>query len=63
MIRHILIADANSPIQHLFDEFFKGEGVGAARAADGLEALLQIKEKGLDLLLADIIWTVWTGWL
>ncbi len=55
MIKHILIADDDPAILHLFERFFKREGFSTELASDGLDALLKIKKKVPDLLITDII--------
>jgi CheY-like chemotaxis protein len=50
-----LIVDDDSAIQHLFEQFLQGEGFSTSIAANGLEAIILIKENPPDLIITDII--------
>ncbi len=54
-MKHILIVDDDSAIQLIFEQFLQGEGFSTALAADGFEAILQLKEQTPDLIITDII--------
>jgi len=54
-MKHILIVDDDSDIQHLFEAFLQREGFRTSIAANGLEAILLIKENPPDLIVTDII--------
>jgi len=54
-MKHILIVDDDPSIQLIFEQFLQGEGFSTALAADGFEAILQLKEQMPDLIVTDII--------
>ena len=54
-MKHILIVDDDSAIQRLFEAFLQREGFRTSIAANGLEAILLIKENPPDLIVTDII--------
>jgi len=54
-MKHILIVDDDPAILHLFERFLQGEDFSTALAADGFEAILQLKEQTPDLIITDII--------
>ena len=54
-MKHILIVDDDPAILHLFEQFLQKKGFSTALAADGFEAILQLKEQKPDLIVTDII--------
>jgi len=54
-MRHILIVDDDPAILHLFEQFLQKKGFSTSLAANGFEAILQLKEQTPDLIITDII--------
>ena len=54
-MKHLLIVDDDPVIQRLFERFLNSEGFRTSIAANGLEAILLIKENPPDLIITDII--------
>ena len=54
-MKHILIVDDDSAIQHLFEEFLQQKGFSTSIASDGFEAVLSMEEQMPDLIITDII--------
>jgi len=54
-MKYILIVDDDPDILHLFERFLQEKGFSTALAANGFEAILQLKEQTPDLIVTDII--------
>ena len=55
IMKHILIVDDDAAILHLFEQFLQRKGFSTSLAADGFDAILQLKERTPDLIITDII--------
>ncbi len=54
-MKHILIVDDDSAIQHLFEQFLQSRGFSTALADDGFTAVLSMERHAPDLIITDII--------
>lgn len=62
-MKKILIADDEDRMRRLISDFLKKEGFEVLEAADGLEAIdLFQKEKGIDLVILDVMMPGSDGW-
>ena len=52
--RKILIVDDNKDLRHIYSRYLTGEGFEIFEAQNGEEALLNFRDKKIDLILLDI---------
>ena len=52
---HILVVDDEETLRYLIREGVEGSGYGCSVASDGLEALKILEEKGVDVVISDIM--------
>ena len=55
MAKRILIVDDDPVVLHLVESMLKANGYEVDKAADGLDALVKIKQEPLDVVILDII--------
>jgi DNA-binding response OmpR family regulator len=61
-LRHVLIVEDESPIRVMLSDILTDAGYGVLEAADGFEALRQLRQTRPDLIILDLMLAGMSGW-